>query len=203
MTAVRRAEKLLSTGEVAKLSGFSSSAVLRWIRAGKLPAYSSPGRQYRVHPRELLGFLKANGMRIPAELADRGPRRILVIDADRGLRQTVARLLEGSGFAGEAVAVDGGVAGCMKMAELRPHLVIVDVLVPDVDCAALCSCLEAVEGFEQTKVLLVGGADDDERLLAALAAGAEGWIRRPFQPDRLLAKMAEIRDGPLPQHAGA
>jgi len=69
---------LLTTGEVARLCGFSPSAVLKWIRAGKLPAYTSPGGQNRVDPKELLGFMRTSGMRIPEELQDESSQSVAV-----------------------------------------------------------------------------------------------------------------------------
>lgn len=68
MTNTISSRKLLSTGEVARLSGFSPSAVLQWIHSGKLRSYSSPGGQHRVDPAELLEFLDEHGMRVPPEL---------------------------------------------------------------------------------------------------------------------------------------
>lgn len=59
---------LFTTGQVAELCGFSPSAVLQWIRAGKLTAYHSPGGQNRVTPEDLLRFMRSHGMRIPPEL---------------------------------------------------------------------------------------------------------------------------------------
>ncbi len=60
--------QLYTTGQVAKMCGFSTSAVLQWIHAGKLSTYHSPGGQNRIAPKDLLKFMKAHDMRIPADL---------------------------------------------------------------------------------------------------------------------------------------
>ena len=66
-----RTSRLLTTGEVARLSGFSPSAVLQWIRSGKLESYSSPGGQHRVTPEQLMCFQFA-GFEIPFDSPDMG-----------------------------------------------------------------------------------------------------------------------------------
>ena len=60
--------QILTTGDVMKYCHVSRSTVIKWIKLGKLKAYSHPGGQYRLTRDNLLEFLKANQMPIDDEL---------------------------------------------------------------------------------------------------------------------------------------
>jgi len=60
--------EILTTGDVMRYCHVSRSTVLKWIKSGKLGAYSHPGGQYRLTKLDLIKFLKAHGMPIDREL---------------------------------------------------------------------------------------------------------------------------------------
>ena len=57
----------LTTGDVARYCHVTPQAVLKWIKAGKLQAYSTPGGQHRVEQRTFVEFLHEYEMPVPAE----------------------------------------------------------------------------------------------------------------------------------------
>ena len=184
--------KLLTTGQVARLCGFSQSAVLQWLHSGKLSSYSSPGGQHRVDPNALLQFLKAHGMRVPGELEEPCAHRILVVDDEELVRNVLVRLFEASNIDCAVEVAENGVIGCMKLATFRPHLVILDVVMPEVDGAEVCRTILASEALADTKVLLLTGYPEHARLTAALRAGADDWVCKPPTADELLGKVARL-----------
>lgn len=56
--------KLWTATEVAKYCGVTSVTVSRWIRKGKLKAYTTPGGHYRIRERDFREFLEASGLPI-------------------------------------------------------------------------------------------------------------------------------------------
>jgi two-component system response regulator VicR len=59
--------RFLTTGDVAEYCQVSRSSVFRWIREGKLPAFTTPGGHYRVPEREFRSFLAKYGIPIVQE----------------------------------------------------------------------------------------------------------------------------------------
>ena len=55
----------LTTAEVARLCGVSTTAVINWIKGGKLPAYKTPGGHRRIKRTDLLRFFEAYNIPIP------------------------------------------------------------------------------------------------------------------------------------------
>jgi len=184
--------KLLTTGDVARLCGFSPSAVLQWIRSGKLEAYSSPGGQHRVDPGNLLCFLKAHKMRIPSELAPQSDGyRILIVDHNNTLGDILRNALTESRIPCAVDVARNGVIGCMKIPTFKPDLILLDITMRELDCVEMCRAVKGSQELAHTRVLLVTGHDDNGRRNEALKAGADDWIAKPLSASRLLAKVAE------------
>ncbi len=61
----RWAPEYISVGFIAKGCGVSNATVLRWIRAGKLPAFRLPGGHYRIEFKALSEFLEKNNLPLP------------------------------------------------------------------------------------------------------------------------------------------
>jgi excisionase family DNA binding protein len=200
MMGNRFAEKrLLSTGEVARLSGFSPSAVLQWIHAGKLRSYSSPGGQHRIAPDELLAFLEQHGMRIPPELRASGKRRVLVVEDDRAVREVLVRILTVSGLSLEVEGADGGIEGCVKLATFKPHLIVLDTELPGFDGVELCRWVKESDPFAHTAVLLLASDPNDEGLRVAMLAGADEWMIKPVRVMPFLNQVTRLLELDLPQ----
>ncbi len=82
----------LSTEEAAALMGVHARSVLRWAKAGLLPAWQTGGGRWRIRPAELRRFMAERGMRPPAQLAPE-PGRIAVVDDDRAYVAAVVETL--------------------------------------------------------------------------------------------------------------
>ena len=185
--------RLLTTGDVAKLCGFSPSAVLQWIRAGKLSAFSSPRGQHRVDPADLLTFLKENNMRVPPELSPEDKEfRILIVDDDESIHGVLKAMLLESRIPCKVDVALNGVIGCMKIPIFAPHLIVLDLVMPELDGVEMCRSVKGSQEFGDTKVLLITGYADDERLREAIDAGADDWIAKPVKTDQFMAKVAKV-----------
>ena len=122
-------------------------------------------------------------------------RKILIVDDDRDLRATLAeQFVQHAEF---ALATAGSAADALDaLARGRPDLVILDVDLPDMDGNAAVKAMRA-EGFAHPIVVLSDGASDSE-VVAALEAGANDCVLKPFRFAVLLARVrAHLR-----QHDG-
>ncbi len=192
-------KRLLSTGEVARLSGFSPSAVLQWIHAGKLRSYSSPGGQHRIAPDELLTFLKQHGMHVPSELRTRSKERVLIVEDDRAVREVLGRILTVSGLNLKVESADGGIEGCVKLSSFKPHLIVLDTELPNFDGVELCRWVKESDTFADTAVLLLASDPNNEGLRLAMLAGADEWMIKPVRVMPFLNQVTHLLELDLPQ----
>lgn len=182
-------QDVLTTGEAARICGVNFRTVLRWIDRGLLPAYKLPGRgDRRVLSAELHRFMQANGIpgrAVPSVL----PRRILITDDDSAMARAIERVLQRADFE-TLIASNGFEAGAM-LPKFKPGILTLDLRMPGIDGLDVLRFLQKTDLGAPLKTLVVS-ADTEARLQQALTLGAQGFIRKPFSNDELVAAIEEI-----------
>ena len=121
---------------------------------------------------------------------------VLVVDDDAGIRQVITEALTGEGYMVHAVG--GGREAISAAEQERPDLILLDVRMPHVDGWEVLEELRATAGEQTPVVVMTAGYDEQNR---ALAAGAQGYLGKPFDLDDLLSAV-EAHAG-LPVQSGA
>jgi excisionase family DNA binding protein len=137
-------KKVYTTGEVAEFCGVNFRTVIRWMERGKLGGYKLPGRgDHRVPEADLLKFLKANHLPVPAELESRPPRPVLLVEADStkalALSERLAADLEL-----DVIKAGCGFSAGMAVVHHKPCAVIIDMDLPTIDVSAVITQMDEV-----------------------------------------------------------
>ncbi len=103
---------------------------------------------------------------------------VLVIDDDQMMRLLVCEVLEP--FALRIEEAGDGMAGLHMIETLRPDIVLLDVMMPEVDGFAVCRAIRARPDSVLTPVLMMTGLDDTESIELAYQAGATDFIIKPI-----------------------
>jgi DNA-binding response OmpR family regulator len=111
-------------------------------------------------------------------------RRILVVEDERTIAESVAVRLRADGFAVE-VAYDGPSA-VTRASTYRPDLVVLDVMLPGYDGLEVCRRLQAERAVP---VLMLTARGDETDLLVGLAVGADDYLTKPFSMRELTARV--------------
>jgi DNA-binding response OmpR family regulator len=111
-------------------------------------------------------------------------RRVLVVEDERTIAESVAARLRAEGFAVE-LAGDG--PGAVQAARRTPpDLVVLDVMLPGFDGLEVCRRLQAEQ---PVPVLMLTARDDETDLLVGLAVGADDYLTKPFSMRELTARV--------------
>ncbi|SCE87789.1 DNA-binding response regulator, OmpR family, contains REC and winged-helix (wHTH) domain [Micromonospora coriariae] len=111
-------------------------------------------------------------------------RRVLVVEDERTIAESVAARLRAEGFAVE-IAVDGPSA-VEQFRTGQPDLVVLDVMLPGFDGLEVCRRIQAVR---PVPVLMLTARDDETDLLVGLAVGADDYLTKPFSMRELAARV--------------
>jgi excisionase family DNA binding protein len=190
---VKREKRFLTTGEIAKYCAVSHLTVTNWIRAGKLFASRTPGGHNRIRREDLLRFLIEHDFPVPQELAKEG-KQILVVDDERALVEIMAQTLREDGYQ-VSIAFDGYEAG-LKMATLRPDLLLLDLIMPGLDGFSICQRVKANPDSKPTKIIAMTGFVQEGNLAKALECGADLCLAKPFQLQTLKEMVAKLLGDP-------
>lgn len=118
--------------------------------------------------------------------------RILLVDDDSQLRARLTEALTKSGY--EVSELADGEAALEAVKRIRPDCVILDILMPRLDGYWVCRALKADPETAAIPVLLLTALSRKEDLLQGLGAGAEDFLRKPFDLQELLARVeAQLR----------
>jgi len=117
-------------------------------------------------------------------------KRILIVDDSTAFRKVVVQALEGEGY--EVVdAIDGDDA-LTKLDGTKFNLIVCDVNMPNMDGITFLKKAKEIESYKFTPVCMLTTESDRARMEEGKAAGAQGWIVKPFQPQLLLNAVAKL-----------
>ena len=114
--------------------------------------------------------------------------RILVVDDDRAIRESLGRLLALEGHL-VTTATDG--AAALGTARESPvDLIVLDLMMPSVDGLTVCRVLRAEQ--DRTPILMLTARTETSDRVAGLDAGADDYLPKPFDPEELLARVRAL-----------
>lgn len=117
--------------------------------------------------------------------------KILAVDDSASMRQMVSFTLKGAGH--DVVEASDGVEA-LQLAKTQSgvDLVISDINMPNMDGISLIKELRALPAFKFTPILMLTTESGGDKKQEGKAAGATGWIVKPFNPDQLLATIGKV-----------
>lgn len=118
-------------------------------------------------------------------------KRVLVVDDDPELLQLVRVLLSRIGV--EAVCVENANdAAQFLLNEALPDLLILDMMLPDISGVEFLRQMRSKSNFDAMPVLILSALIDPERIRAALDAGADRYLTKPYIANNLLTVVQDI-----------
>jgi DNA-binding response OmpR family regulator len=115
-------------------------------------------------------------------------QKILVIDDDESLRDTISVMLERENFV-PILAADGK-AGLEKALSMKPQLMLVDLRLPEISGVELCKRLRADR--IQTPIIVLSAIGDEVDKVLLLEVGADDYLVKPFGTRELLARIRAL-----------
>jgi len=117
-------------------------------------------------------------------------KTILVVDDSASVRQVVSIALKGAGY--DVIQGSDGKDALKQLDGKRIHLIISDVNMPNMDGITLVRELRNRANYKYVPLLVLTTEATTERKQQGKAAGATGWLVKPFNPERLLATVAKV-----------
>lgn len=117
-------------------------------------------------------------------------KTILAVDDSGSLRQMVAFSLKAAGY--DVVQAVDGQDGLNKAKEKTVDLVLTDQNMPIMDGLTLIKNLRQLGSYQKIPILMLTTESSDEMKAKGKAAGANGWLVKPFDPKRLIEVVQKV-----------
>ncbi len=113
--------------------------------------------------------------------------KILLVDDEPDILEIVSYNLTAEGY--EVFTAKNGLEGVSKAKKKQPHLVILDVMMPEMDGIEACELLRKTSGLENTVIAFLTARGEDYSQMAGFDAGADDYITKPIKPKVLVSKV--------------
>ena len=181
---------VFTTGEAAKICKVSQQTVIRCFDSGQLKGFRVPGSRFRRIPREhLFAFMRENG--IPTDALESGKRKILVVDDDVELVELITDVLDRDGRF-DVRSVNNGFDAGMMVKDYKPDLIVLDVMLPDINGREVCQRVRSDKSMDSVQIICISGMVEDDKIDGLRQAGANDFMRKPFEVDRLIERICQL-----------
>src|SRR6056300_1068772 len=124
--------------------------------------------------------------------------KILHVDDEPDILEIVGYNLKNEGY--QVFTASSGRSGVSKAREVKPDLILLDVMMPEMDGIEACDHIRRLPGLEHTIIAFLTARGEDYSQVAGFEAGADDYITKPVKPKVLMSRIkALLRRRPMPE----
>ncbi len=116
--------------------------------------------------------------------------RILLVDDEPDILEILSYNLSAEGY--QVYTAKNGVEGVSKAKKKKPHLIVLDVMMPEMDGIEACETIRKTGGLENTLITFLTARGEDYSQVAGFDAGADDYITKPIKPKVLISKVKAL-----------
>ncbi|MCF1191076.1 response regulator transcription factor [Mangrovimonas sp. AS39] len=116
--------------------------------------------------------------------------KILLVDDEPDILEIIGYNLTSEGY--QVITAENGVEALKKAKKEKPHLIILDVMMPEMDGIEACEQIRKVPDLQDTIVTFLTARGEDYSQVAGFDAGADDYITKPIKPKVLVSKVKAL-----------
>jgi len=116
--------------------------------------------------------------------------KILLVDDEPDILEIVGYNLSSEGY--QVITAENGIEAVEKAKKHKPHLIILDVMMPEMDGIEACERIRALPKLEETVITFLTARGEDYSQVAGFDAGADDYITKPIKPKVLISKVKAL-----------
>ncbi len=116
--------------------------------------------------------------------------KILLVDDEPDILEIVGFNLSNEGY--QVLKAENGIEAIKKAKKHKPHLIILDVMMPEMDGIETCENIRRIPGLSSTIITFLTARGEDYSQLAGFEAGADDYIAKPIKPKVLVSKVKSL-----------
>ncbi len=178
-------DQLFTTHDISRLLQVDPSTVSKWIDKGILTAFRTPGGHRRVRSSDLRTFLIAHQMPVPDELGS-NVVRLLIVDDEKPVLDALKRAFKPLSAHVDITTTTSGVEALLLVSEQKPHGMLVDLNMPDLDGFEVCRRIRIRKPLEAVRLITMTARHSPELVEQSLKAGAVACLPKPIEVQQVM-----------------
>lgn len=181
--------------EASKYCGVSRPTFRKWVAEGIVDAYITPGGTAKIPIDGLLKMMKSQGIPIPDDLTDKNSHRVLIVDDDPKIRDILSKSLSlVADF--DITEAGNGIDACIKIGNIRPDLIIMDLRMPKMDGQELLKEIQKSDIASKVKIIVISGYPEDLDEEYLKASGVSAFFEKPVEISDFNGVVVKLLDLP-------
>jgi excisionase family DNA binding protein len=185
-------EEVLTVFKASQYCNVSPKTIINWIDSGHIKAYKTVGGHRRINVVDLEAFMRKQGIPIPDGQKAEPKRKILVVDDDPIIVETIVQALEEDEFDYEVISASDGFEAGLQVNHFKPHLLILDIMMPDIKGYEVCKKIKDNPETKNTKIIVLSAYLDEEKFKKMKEHGADACFSKPFPLPQLKDEVARL-----------
>ena len=188
-------EDILTVFKASKYCNVSPKTIINWIESGHISAYKTVGGHRRIKKSDLLAFMAKQGIPIPEDEPVEERKRVLVVDDDPIIVETIVQALEEDEHDYEVISASDGFEAGLQVNHFKPHLLILDIMMPDIKGYEVCKKIKSDEETKHIKIIVLSAYLDEEKFKQMKEHGADICFSKPLPLPHLKEEVARLLGG--------
>lgn len=184
--------EILTVSQASKYCNVSTKTIINWIEAGGLPALKTVGGHRRIRKDDLDKFLQKKSLPLPEEAKTEERKKILVVDDDRIIVETIVQALEEDEYGYEVISAADGFEAGLQVSHFKPDLIILDIMMPDINGYEVCRKIKSNPAERDIKIIALSAYLDAEAFDQMKSSGADACFSKPLPLPQLRREVAKL-----------
>jgi len=185
-------EDTLTVFNASKYCNVSSKTIINWMETGHIKAHHTVGGHRRIKKSDLEIFMRSQGIPIPADKDTGTRKKILVVDDDLIIVESIVQALEEDEFNYEVISASDGFEAGLQVNHFNPDLLILDIMMPDIKGYEVCKKIKENDKTKNTKIIVLSAYLDDEKFAKMKEHGADVCFSKPLTLAKLKNEVAKL-----------
>ena len=136
--------------------------------------------------------MRSQGIPIPEEKVEGARKKILVVDDDMIIVESIVQALEEDEFDYEVLSASDGFEAGLQVNHFHPDLLILDIMMPDIKGYEVCKKIKANEKTKDIKIIVLSAYLDDDKFAQMKEHGADVCLSKPLPLPQLKDEVAKL-----------
>ena len=184
--------EILTVAQAAKYCNVSTETIIGWLETGGLSALKTEGGHRRIKKDDLDKFLRGKGIPLPVDAKPQVRRKILVVDDDRIIVETIVQALEEDEYGYDLISAADGFEAGLQVSHFKPDLIILDIMMPDINGYEVCRKIKCSPAERDIKIIVLSAYLDAEAFEQMKSSGADACFSKPLPLQQLKREVAKL-----------